>query len=147
MANPHLENASPVVPLISAKIDAVELVRNERPQKTFFYRRLLEDDDAFADVNASIFACHEEEAAQLDLRRFKQVGVSDGTTYRKHLAEHVPRGAEIPIENIRQALKDAFNAELEVARGHFLRPKRKLRFIGGVSSDVQNAEESLRSYL
>lgn len=105
---------------------------NERPQMTFYYER----------PNGSVFACGAKEA-DLMHRVYKQVGVSDGLTFRKYLMAAINRQnsaidalnkkyksktkkywdeREKIAERARKDLIDAEEAEWQVAKGKKQKP-------------------------
>ena len=94
-------------------LEYVQFKRIETPQKTWFYQK----------PNGEIFACQEQEATWSG-KKFKMIGVSDGNAYVNYLRNcGVATGQVIPVEKSKEIMVGAFNAELEVAKGHFERPK------------------------
>jgi hypothetical protein len=81
----------------------------------------------FYEKAGKTLALVEREAAFLESSShkhlIKQIGVSDGKTYRKTLLNSgVKAGEIISVERANEIMKKAFEAELEKARGHFRRP-------------------------
>lgn len=102
-------------------LEFVKLNQLERPQRTFFYQRRDGDGDVVED--SEIFACHEQEAGLFG-KFHKLIGVGDGTTYFNYVKSHMPKKGElISINKAQEILKEAFAAELAVARGNKTRPK------------------------
>jgi hypothetical protein len=118
--------------------------------KTYFYEKL----------NGEIIVCEGIEAWDLHKKGFKQVGVSDGETYRKALTQPNPRlrilhnrvltaqssGSDIDDKILeeyetmtakrREEIQTAFKLELEKARGNFeVPPNADFRMLDG---SVQN---------
>lgn len=90
-----------------------------QPQRIFFYERLNEP--------GRIFPLTEQEAAMMlkssHAPILKQIGCSDGKTYSEFINNcGVQSGERIPLEQAQKILKDAWDAELEAARGHFANP-------------------------
>lgn len=82
------------------------------PQKTFFYER----------PNGSVVCVEEKEAWTLH-KKFKQVGVSDGTTFQAALMEAKRIFQEQGLEAAQARLRQGHEEELEKARGHFQAPR------------------------
>lgn len=102
----------------------------EKPQRVFFYQRRDADGDILED--SPIFACNEQEAAMTG-RFSKQIGSSDGRAYYETLLRcGVKKGHLIPLSRAKSILQAAFDAELEVARGHKVRPQLKTHTLNGV---------------
>ena len=80
-------------------------------QKTYFYER----------PNGSIFDCRAREAESAH-KKFKQIGVSDGTHAAKIIADLQKNYKGLTIKKIQEEMRRAWNEELEVARGHFEHP-------------------------
>ena len=117
----------------------------EIPQKTFFYE-LVEHENYRGFIDApderKIIAVSENEAAGLSETKWRQVGVGDGRAYIASLRNcGIKPGQSIPVEKSKQIMKEAFNAELEVARGHYQRPTKQTYFFMGASKGTQGAEE------
>lgn len=91
---------------------------DKRPQRVFFYKNLQTDE---------ILQYTEAEAARMMTSSWapilRQLGVGTGEVYRKFIREcGVKVGERIPIERAQQILRDAFNAELEAAKGNYADP-------------------------
>lgn len=89
----------------------------EPPQKTFFYER----------PNGTIIHVGEAEAWEIECNRsknfFKQLGVSDGTTFQKAVIEAQELLATKGLGFAQERIRKGEQEELEAARGHFERPK------------------------
>jgi hypothetical protein len=92
------------------------------------------------------FCCQEQEAADLDTRKFKQLGVSDGKTYYQYIKDHIKPRTSIPTLDAQRVMREAFEAELTVARGRFVKPVAKRFFYGGASTGVQHPEELMARF-
>lgn len=146
MANTQLASVEPAPPIEYGKLNVIE-----KPQTTFFYRRLKDNfasqsskdiDEITGRQENNIFSCYEQQAAKLDPRKFEQIGVSDGTTYVHFIKESGIRAGQLyPITKIREVLNGAFNAELEKAWGNFRRPVYHEGHFGGASEGTRNIEE------
>jgi len=121
MFNSALDEVPAPPPLETCVFDLTKLTK---AQRTFFYVRMNEDGEEFGER----FACNEQEA---DLIRrnihkgfYRLLGASDGTTFARFIREcGVKHGESISIERAQQILKDAFEAEFEVAKGKKMRPQ------------------------
>jgi hypothetical protein len=118
----------------------------EIPKRTFFYERVdRQNMSGFMvapDEPAEIVAFSELEAFNLKPTQWKQVGVGDGTAYAKSIQScGVKARQRIPVEQAKKIMKDAFEAELAVARGHFEQPTRQTYFFMGASQGTQGGEE------
>lgn len=82
----------------------------ERPVKTYFY-----------EINGAPVCVQEVEAWTLH-KKYKQLGVSDGTHYSQRLEEAKRILSEKGLEEAQKVLREAFSQELEIARGHFQMP-------------------------
>ena len=119
----------------------------ERPRKTFFYERIEHKNysgyiDDPEDTSETIVAFSEQEAASLTPEKWRQVGVSDGRAYAQTILDSgVSKGTKITLQRAREILKKAFDAELEVARGHFERPVVQTYHFMGASPGTQGYED------
>jgi hypothetical protein len=115
-----------------APVKMVKLNTLSKPQKVFFYERIIdegENDGTANSVKPQIVSLTEEEAA-LAIKRdsfrqnHRQIGTSDGKAYNQFILDSMPdRNALIPIERAKEILRGAFEAEINVARGHKQEPK------------------------
>ena len=80
-------------------------------QKTYFYER----------PNGSMFECRGREAEAAH-KKFKQIGVSDGTHAAKIIADLQKNYKKLPMAKIQAEMRRAWAEELEIARGHFENP-------------------------
>lgn len=80
-------------------------------QKTYFYER----------SDGSIFDCRAREAEAAH-KKFKQVGVSDGTRAAQIIADLQKNYKKFPWKKIQEEMRRAWSEELEIARGHFENP-------------------------
>jgi hypothetical protein len=159
MANPNLDEVETPPELTHVKFKGLERIR-----PVFFYQRVAEDFDegqgpdedllfegAAGGKSDEIFACYEQEAAALhegtNKGKFRQIGVGDGKAWFNVIkTSGIKRGERITIERQKEIMKQAFDAELEAARGHKRRPIGIHRHVAGVSADVQNPEELIQSF-
>lgn len=121
----------------------------ESPKVTFFYERVDKQNQIgyidSPDNQAEVIAVGEQEAAGLKPHIWKQVGVSDGTAYASTILKcGLSKGTRVPIERAREVLKQAFDAELEAARGHFRTPHKQTYFFMGASQGTQGGDELAR---
>ena len=94
-------------------LQLVKLQQIERPKKTFFYEK----------EDGEVFACNEQEAALFG-RNYRLIGVSDGTAYNDFIKNSgIKKNQVIPIQQAREILQGAFEAELAQARGKKERPQ------------------------
>lgn len=107
---------------------------DRQPQRIFFYKNLQTDE---------IFQYTEAEAARMMTSSWavilRQIGVSDGTAYRNSIKNcGVKVGERIPLERAQQILRDAFNAELEAAKGHYAEPEpQNVHFDNSFKTEAQ----------
>lgn len=95
-------------------MDTVAVHQLEPAQKTFFYEK----------PDGNIIACHETEAALFG-KNYRMIGVSDGRAFREVLRQAGFKGDVLPADKAKEILAAAFAAELNVARGNFVKPKRR----------------------
>lgn len=108
----------------------------EPPRVTFFYERLDTNyksdydgeslDEQLQYDGKRIFACDEQQAAQLDAKphRFRQVGHSDGKVFYDTMkGSGLKIGQRISVSQARDLQVKAYQAELDVARGNRRKPK------------------------
>lgn len=118
----------------------------------YFYQRISNGElDRFGDPKVyEPFACTEQEATDIEKRvdtiRFRQVGASDGMTYFKYMKDHIKPGVPIPREEAEKIQRDALQAELDVAKGHYRKPRGDHFTYAGASQGVQNPEELLARF-
>lgn len=112
-------------------MEMVAVHQLEPAKKTFFYEK----------PSGEIFACGEQEAALFG-KNYRQIGVSDGATFRTYMRKAGFKGDVLEREKAQLLLKEAFDAELEVARGHFERPK-----LNNVHFDESYPEEQRASFV
>lgn len=141
-------------------IEWVRLNKLERPKTTFFYQRLTDDEDVeeFPEVDGEgqeqrtgprIEAFSEKEAAMLPKGQWRQLGVSDGVAYYKAIQAAIAKhGQPMPIAVAQEAIRQAFAAELAVAKANkkargIVKPFVSHKHIGSVSADVKDGMESL----
>jgi hypothetical protein len=92
--------------------------KDGRPQRIFFYNNL---------DTGKVMTFTEQEAAMMEKSSYRfilrQIGCSDGTSYKKHIREcGVKPGQVITKQKAQEILDGALAAEIEAARGHFDRP-------------------------
>lgn len=122
----------------------------ESPKKTFFYELIEHRNysgyiDSPENNQAQIIAVSENEAATLNQNKWRQVGVGDGSHYAKTIQNcGVRKGERIPIERARKIMQDAFDAELQAARGHYERPVLQTYHFMGASPGTQGYEDLIR---
>lgn len=100
-----------------------------RPQMVFFYKRIdTEEILTLTEQEASLML---QSSHRILLR---QIGCSNGTTYQKYLDNcGLKRGDLIPKERAEQICKEAWNAEFEAAKGHYMNPEpNNKHFDGGI---------------
>lgn len=148
MSNTELEGVPALPPVESATLNEIE-----PPKWHWFYRkraRLGEYDKFGQQKEYPIFACMEVEAAELEtqknLSKFEQIGASDGTTYFNYMREHLKPNMVYNAQDAVKVEKEAFNAELEKARGHYRAPRRKDRYFGGASEGTAGVDEFKRTW-
>jgi hypothetical protein len=89
--------------------------RDMQPQRVFFYKRVTDN---------AMLILTEQEASLLTTKSshkhiLQQVGVSDGSAYRKHIQTCGVRvGERIPRSRAEEILKAAIQAELKAAKKH-----------------------------
>lgn len=143
--NTELSQADPL-----PELEYVAFKGAESPKKHFFYERTHKQSysgyiDAPENQQADIIAVTENEAASLSESKWRQVGVSDGTAYAQAILHSgVKKGQRIPIQQAREIMKKAFDAELEAARGHFERPVLQTYHFMGASQGTQRYEDLIR---
>lgn len=109
-------------PLQSNKSFSTDI--KERPEQTFFFEK----------GDGKVFCCNEKQAWDVymargqiigyrDAPKPKLIGVSDGTIYFKALREAKEIFEKEGLEASQARIKQAFNEELEAARGHIVRPR------------------------
>lgn len=84
----------------------------EPARKTYFYER----------HDGSIVSCNDEGSAATMHRKFKQLGVSDGTKFRQAVIESHQLFRAGDKDGARARLLKGEQEELEAARGHFETP-------------------------
>jgi hypothetical protein len=80
--------------------------------KTYFYEM----------PNGKIEPVEAKEAWELHKKKYKQIGVSDGSKYRQAIAEARQIFQLQGLEMSQERLRKGFEEELEVARGNFETP-------------------------
>lgn len=129
------------------KVDKIE-----PPKRTWFYQKQAEDwelDQYGQPKVYPIFACSEQEAANLgrhQVRKYKQVGFSDGLAYFEHLRDNLKVGQLYPKEEADKIYKEAWELELAKARGHIRQPRSRDRFWGGATAGTANIDEFRKSW-
>lgn len=135
MSVAELEQIEPAPP-----IEYTMFRQLEPPKEVFFYERVSdqfsENTNEYAGIGIGdspqgaekIFACSEQEAAWLHRNenkgKYRQIGHSDGKTYYDVIKNSGLRpGSRVPIQQVRELLQKAFQAELEVARGKLKEPR------------------------
>ena len=122
----------------------------EPPKWHWFYQRRPREGefDKFGQPKTyPVFACGEAEAAQLDPNKFTQVGASDGTTFFNYMRERLKPNTVFKAQDAYRIEKEAFDAELAVARGKYRRPRAKERFFGSASQGTTGVEEFKANWL
>jgi len=84
----------------------------EETHPTFFYER----------PDGSVIFVNEREAWTIH-KKFKQIGVSDGTIFQKHLIESKEIFSREGLASAQAHIRKGEKAELEAARGHFQLPR------------------------
>jgi hypothetical protein len=93
-------------------VSEVKVGRPVVPQRTFFYERR----------DGSIIAMSEEEAG-LTGKFFRLLGVSDGQEYSRRITEIQKNLANLSVEDVHRLTKEAFQAELDIAKQTVERPR------------------------
>lgn len=93
----------PLVPSINNKAQELKI------NKTYFYEM----------PSGNIEAVESREAWELHKKRFKQIGVSDGSLYRKAMEEARELFKTEGLEKSQERLRKGVEEEIEAARGHF----------------------------
>lgn len=107
---------------------------DRRPQRVFFYKNLQTD---------QIMQYTEAEAARMMTSSWavilRQIGVSDGSAYRNSIRGcGVKVGERIPLERAQKILRDAYDAELTAATGHYADPEpQNVHFDNSFKTEAQ----------
>ena len=142
--NKYLEGIPELPASTQAKLNEIE-----PPKWHWFFRKRAKSGeyDKFGQPKQyPAFACTEEEASRKDENKYEQIGASDGTTYFEYMRTHLQPNMVYDAQKAVQVERDAFNAELEKAKGHYRRPRKRDRYFMSASEGTTGIEEFKRSW-